>query len=95
MYYKIICSYCEINALAMHGVLVSGMSLIYYSYNISHPTKYGVPQLDLSGNEEAKIDPLIEQSFSLNQLSTERVMVKIICSYCEIKYYINYLIINY
>ena len=53
-------------------------------YNISHPNKYAVPQWDLSADEEAKID-ISEHSFSVNQLCTERVIVKLFTHYkCDI-----------
>ena len=53
----------------------------YYLYNISKPTKYGVPQVDLSGDTEAKVDSSLEKSFSSNQLCTERVMAKLFMHY--------------
>jgi len=40
-----------------------------------------VPQLNLSDDDEAKIDFSIEQSFSLNQLFIERVIVKLFNHY--------------
>ena len=50
-------------------------------YNISKPTKYGVPQLDLLDDKEAKVDSSLEKSFNSNQLCTERVMVKLFTHY--------------
>ena len=43
----------------------------YYLYSISMYTMYGVPQVDLSGDREAKVDSSLEKSFSSNQLCTE------------------------
>ena len=57
------------------------LNLSLYLYNISQPTKYGVPQLDLSDDKEAKVDSSLEQSFSSNQLCIERVMVKLFTHY--------------
>ena len=56
-------------------------NLSYYLYNISQPTKYGVPQLDLSEDAEARVDSALEESFSSNQLCIERVMVKLFTKY--------------
>ena len=53
----------------------------YYLYEISHPNKYGVPQLNLSDDDEAKIDESIVESLSLNQLFVERVIVKLFNHY--------------
>ena len=53
----------------------------YYLHNISKPTKYGVPQVDLSGDTEAKVDSSLEKSFSSNQLCTERVMARLFMHY--------------
>ena len=33
----------------------------YYLYNISKPNKYGVPQVDLSGDTEAKVESSLEK----------------------------------
>ena len=54
----------------------------YYLYEISHPNKYGVPQLNLSDDDEAKIDKSIIESLSLNQLLfVERVIIKLFNHY--------------
>ena len=59
------------------------MSFSHYLYSISHPNKCGVPQWDLSDDEEAKIkDP--DQSLSFNQLCTERVIVKLFTYKCDV-----------
>lgn len=58
----------------------------YYLFEISHPNKYGVPQLDLCNDDEAKIDKSVEESLSLNQLFIERVIVKLFNHYhCDAK----------
>ena len=55
--------------------------LSYYLYNISQPTKFGTPQLDLSEDAEAKVDSSLKELLSPNQLCTERVMVKLFNKY--------------
>ena len=50
----------------------------YYLYEISHPNEYGVPQLNLSDDDEAKIDKSIVESLSLN---VERVIVRLFNHY--------------
>ena len=56
----------------------------HYLYSISYPNKFGVPQWDLSGDEEAKISD-IEHSLSFNQSCTERVIVKLFTHYkCDV-----------
>ena len=47
----------------------------YYVYNISFPTKYGVPQVDLSSDEEVS-KAILESSLTHNQLLIERVICK-------------------
>ena len=47
----------------------------YFLYNISHPTKHGVPQVDLSDDEEVR-NAAQENSLSCNQLLLERVICK-------------------
>ena len=47
----------------------------YYIYNISRPTKYGVPQVDLSSDEEVS-KATVESSLTYNQLLIERVICK-------------------
>ena len=58
----------------------------HYLYSISHPNKCGVPQWDLSDDEEANLE--IEdsnQSLSFNQLCIERVIVKHFTHYkCDV-----------
>ena len=53
--------------------------LSYFLYNISHPTKYGVPQLELSLDIEAPA------SLSHNQLLIEKVICKTSTQYrCDV-----------
>ena len=57
----------------------------YYLSSISHVNKYGVPQLDLSADEEATVASVSEHSFSFSQLCTERVIVKLFSHYkCDV-----------
>ena len=57
------------------------MLFIYFLYNISHPTKYGVPQFDL--NEVSIEAP--GAALSHNQLLVERVIFKTFTQYrCDV-----------
>ena len=57
----------------------------YYLYEVSHPNKYGVPQLNLNDNDEAKIDKSVEESFGFKQVVIERVIVKLFNHYrCDV-----------
>lgn len=46
----------------------------YFLYNITHPTKHGVPQVDLSDDEEVR--NAAQENLSGNQLLIERVICK-------------------
>jgi len=57
----------------------------HYLYTISLPTKYGLPQRDLSKDEDAKICLESDQKFSNKQLLIERVIVKLFKHYhCDV-----------
>ena len=57
----------------------------YYLYEICHPNKYGVPQLNLNDDDEAKIDKSVEESFDFKQIVIERVIVKLFNHYrCDV-----------
>ena len=49
----------------------------YYLYEISHPNKYGAPQVDLSDDVEAVLNLASTESLSPNQLAVERIIAKI------------------
>jgi len=54
-------------------------------YELSHPNKYGVPQLDLSKDSEAKVEDSLLQQITSNQVPVERVIVKIFTKYrCDV-----------
>ena len=48
--------------------------LSYFLYNISHPNKYGVPQIDLSSDK--MITAIQGDTLTHNQLLIERVICK-------------------
>ena len=47
-----------------------------FLYNISVPDKEGYPTVDLTSDEDAKLDKRLTQNLSPKQLSVERVIVK-------------------
>ena len=61
---------------------------MYFSlflYNISVPDKEGCPTVDLSSDEDVKIDKTLTQNFSPKQLSVERIIVKTFVLYrCDV-----------
>ena len=57
----------------------------YYLYEISHPTKSGVPQVDLSDDSEAAVNINGTIPLSPNQLAVERVIGKVFTHYnCDV-----------
>ena len=54
--------------------MLQNHSASYFQYNISHPNKYGVPQVDLSSDEMTIA--IEEDSFTHSQLLIERVIFK-------------------
>jgi len=57
-------------------------SLSFILYDISHPNKLGVPQVDLSDDNEASVD---ESSLATKQAVVERVIAKIFTRYkCDV-----------
>ena len=52
-----------------------------FLYEFSHPNKYGVPQIDLSDDNEASVDLPAELSLSSDQLAIERFIVKVFVRY--------------
>ena len=54
-------------------VIIHVQHFSYFLYNISHPNKYGVPQIDLSAE---KMFTLQQDSLTNNQLLVERVICK-------------------
>ena len=57
----------------------------YYLYEVSHPTKSGVPQVDLSNDSEALVNLTGTIPLSSNQLAVERVIGKVFTHYhCDV-----------
>lgn len=52
-------------------------SFSYFLYTISHPSKSGLPQVDLSSDVEASVNQSCAKSLSPCQLAVERVIVKL------------------
>ena len=57
------------------------MFYYHYLYSISYPNKFGIPQLDLTDDEQAKIGVTVQSTLSCNQLRTESVIVKLFTHY--------------
>jgi len=56
-----------------------------FLYEFSHPNKYGVPQINLSDDNEASVDLPAQLSLSSDQLAIERFIVKVFVRYrCDV-----------
>ena len=65
----------------MHSLYISFYS--YFVYEISHPNKSGVPQVNLVNDPEIQID--IPESLCPSQAAVERIIAKVFChSHCDV-----------
>ena len=76
---------CMCKSVVYRAMIVLLLFCSQFLYEYSHPNKYGVPQIDLSNDNEASVDLPAELSLSSDQLAIERLIVKVLTRYrCDV-----------
>ena len=82
------CVCMRVRACMLVGLITAMICILFCSqflYECSHPNKYGVPQIDLSNDNEASVDLPAKLSLSSDQLVVERLIVKVFTRYrCDV-----------